>query len=90
MRSSTDRLLGRTPDEWFADAVRCYLEQHQGCPCCGARHCVFRSLWGTRVEYYCTACDFSAACDAASRYCTATCGDCPASPDVPLALEPAL
>ncbi len=53
----------RTPREWFEAAERCRLQEHQGCPCCGGRHCVFRSEWGGRVEYYCTACDFSASHD---------------------------
>jgi hypothetical protein len=60
----------RSPADWFADARRWYLEEHQGCPHCHGRHCVFRSQWGARVEYHCTECDFSAAHDAAtSRYC---------------------
>jgi hypothetical protein len=53
----------RTPVEWFAAAARSYLEEHQGCPCCHDRHCVFRSEWSDRDEYYCTACDFSACHD---------------------------
>jgi hypothetical protein len=72
---STDKFRGRTPDEWFAEAVRWYLEGHQGCPSCRQSHCVFRSRWGTRVEYYCTTCDFSVAQDAASKRCTATGGE---------------
>ncbi|HVS38067.1 MAG TPA: hypothetical protein VMS17_21075 [Gemmataceae bacterium] len=52
-----------TPKQWFEAAEHCQLYEHQGCPCCHGRHCVFRSDWGGRVEYYCTACDFSASHD---------------------------
>lgn len=48
---------------WYALAERCYAEEHQGCPSCRQRHCVFRSRWGARTEYHCTACDFSASRD---------------------------
>jgi hypothetical protein len=54
----------RSPKEWFEAAERSYGRDHQGCPSCRKTHCVFRSQWGTRAEYYCTACDFSAASDA--------------------------
>jgi hypothetical protein len=53
----------QSPRQWFEDAERWYRDEHQGCPCCRARHCVFRSEWGGRVEYYCTSCDFSACHD---------------------------
>jgi hypothetical protein len=53
-----------TADQWFAEASRWYVEGHQGCASCHGRHCVFRSEWGSRVEYHCTACDFSACHDA--------------------------
>jgi hypothetical protein len=52
-----------TPSDWFEAAECCHLHEHQGCPCCRGRHCVFRSEWDGRVEYYCTACDFSASHD---------------------------
>ncbi len=52
-----------TPREWYEAAERCRLQEHQGCPCCGGRHCVFRSEWAGRVEFYCTTCDFSASHD---------------------------
>jgi hypothetical protein len=61
-----DADVGRTAVEWFQDAVRWYVARHQGCPCCGDQHCLFRSAWGERVEYYCSACDFSAAHDRGS------------------------
>jgi hypothetical protein len=75
MGSSVERLPGRTAEEWFNDAVRWYLEGHQGCPCCQAHHCVFRSVWGLRIEYHCTACDFSVARDGQSLRCTASRGE---------------
>jgi hypothetical protein len=53
----------RTPAQWFEEAVRWYVEAHQGCPCCGEQHCVYRSVLGACVEYYCTSCDFSACLD---------------------------
>jgi hypothetical protein len=49
----------RTPVEWFVEAARWYVEGHQGCASCGGQHCVFQSSWGHRIEYYCSACDFS-------------------------------
>jgi hypothetical protein len=65
----------RSPAQWFAEAVRCYLEAHQGCPCCGNQHCVFRSEWGARVEYYCSACDFSTCEDHQTGRCYAVLGE---------------
>ena len=52
-----------TARDWFDEAVRCYSQEHQACPCCRARHCVFRARWGGRTEYHCNECDFSAAHD---------------------------
>jgi hypothetical protein len=88
--------LGRSADEWFADVLRWYTEEHQGCPSCQERHCVFRAEWGTRVEFYCTACDFSAARDSASNRCTVVAGDSPpaldflSDSDWPFEIRPAL
>jgi hypothetical protein len=73
--STANGLQGRTADEWFAEALHWYVEGHQGCPCCQTQHCVFRSQWGARVEFYCTTCDFSAARDGLSKRCTAERGD---------------
>ena len=56
-----------TPLEWYEAAQSWHVTEHQGCPCCCARHCVFRSEWGERIEYYCTACDFSASHDRQTR-----------------------
>src|SRR5438046_1127728 len=59
----------RTPMEWFGEATRWYLQGHQGCACCHGQHCVYRSEDGPRVEYDCTAGDFSACHDVRSgRY----------------------
>jgi hypothetical protein len=70
--------MERTAAEWFAEARRWYIEEHQGCPRCQARHCVFRSQWGQRVEYHCTACDFSTAHDGqTSRFCVGSPGSHP-------------
>jgi len=64
------------PAEWYEAAEQWHVEQHQGCPYCCGRHCVFRSEWGDRVEYHCTACDFSASLDQRTgRYFTTTDAD---------------
>jgi hypothetical protein len=65
----------RPPSEWFERAAAWYVEGHQGCACCGGRHCVFRSEWGLRVEYYCSVCDFSACHDLRTDHYYATPGD---------------
>jgi hypothetical protein len=61
-----------TPAEWYEAAESWHTEHHQGCPCCRACHCVFRSEWGERVEYHCTACDFSASRDQRTGRCFTT------------------
>jgi len=61
-----------TTGEWYEAAEFWHTEEHQGCPCCRGRHCVFRSEWGDRVEYYCTACDFSASRDRQTGRCFTT------------------
>jgi hypothetical protein len=48
----------RSPQEWFAEAVRFYVEHHQGCPWCGGCHRVFHTETEVQREYYCTGCDF--------------------------------
>jgi hypothetical protein len=50
----------RSPQEWFQEAARCYLEQHQGCPWCGSAHCVHYRREGSRIIYICNRCDFRA------------------------------
>jgi hypothetical protein len=52
-------LQDRSPAEWYREAVRRYVTEHQACAACDARHCVFRSEGGGRVEYSCAACGFS-------------------------------
>jgi hypothetical protein len=65
----------QSPIEWFAEAARWYVEAHQGCPCCGHQHCVFRSEWGPRIEYYCSLCDFSTCHDRQTGRCYAALGE---------------
>ncbi len=48
----------RTPRDWFQEAVRCYVEKHQGCAWCGDAHQVFHFQQGKQVVYYCNSCDF--------------------------------
>jgi hypothetical protein len=85
MTSDSDTGQPQTARDWFAEARRCYLEEHQGCPCCHGRHCVFRARWGSRVEYHCNECDFSAAHDDQTGECAATSGREPGG--APLVLE---
>jgi hypothetical protein len=72
--------------QWFIKAIRWYVEEHQGCPRCRGRHCVFRATWGSRIEYHCTECDFSAAHDETAGTYAANLGE-PTPTGVPL--EPA-
>jgi hypothetical protein len=65
----------RTPSEWFRSAKEWYVEGHQGCVCCGGQHCVFRTEWYQRVEYYCSVCDFSACHDLRKGQYYAAVGD---------------
>ena len=46
--------------DWFIEAERCYLENHQGCPWCGGSHRVFQCNEGENTVYFCQACDFKA------------------------------
>jgi len=55
----------RTSAEWFAEAARCYIENHQGCAWCGGSYRVFHTSRDSQNEYYCHGCDFRAAHDAA-------------------------
>lgn len=80
----------RTPQEWYDAAARCYVEGHQGCPKCGRSHCVFRARWGERVEYYCSACDFSSCYDGATNEYLAAAGDGRQLAETLLAVEPSL
>jgi hypothetical protein len=65
----------RAPSEWFQWAAEWYVQGHQGCVCCGRQHCVFRTEWCHRVEYYCSACDFSTCHDSRTGHYYATLGD---------------
>jgi len=67
-------LTGPAPYDWYAQAERAYVEQHQGCPSCGGQHCVFRSVWDHRIEYYCSLCDFAVCRNQATGVCMATPG----------------
>lgn len=49
-----------TPAQWYQEAVRCYVDGHQGCPWCLGSHRVFRSEREGRLDYYCNCCEFYA------------------------------
>jgi hypothetical protein len=49
-----------SPATWFEEVARSYIENHQGCPWCGACHCVFRSRRPEREQFSCSECDFFA------------------------------
>ena len=53
----------RSAAEWFHEAARCYIEQHQGCAWCGSAHEVYRRREGDRLTYSCHRCDFRAGHD---------------------------
>jgi hypothetical protein len=63
-----------TAEDWFRAAMECHVVEHQGCPCCHEQHCVFRSSWGKRLEFYCSSCEFSACLDDRTGYYHATPG----------------
>lgn len=46
-----------TAEDWFQEAARCYLEQHQGCAWCGGSYRVFRRTEGKHLTYSCHRCD---------------------------------
>jgi hypothetical protein len=54
MRDGADEIAAA----WFEKAVACYVECHQGCPWCGASHCVFRTRRADYEQYSCSSCDF--------------------------------
>src|SRR5262245_64110564 len=87
MAPGVGRDVERSADEWFVEATRWYLEGHQGCARCHRQHCVFRSEWGLRVEYHCTACDFSAGHDTQTGLSCASMGEPPARGGVLLCAE---
>jgi hypothetical protein len=52
--------LERASREWYEEAARCYMENHQGCAWCGGAHRVFKRQQDSGVEYFCNGCDFRA------------------------------
>jgi hypothetical protein len=54
---------GRTPQEWFQEAARCYLDKHQACAWCGWPHRVYQLVQDQQIVYYCYGCDFRAGHD---------------------------
>jgi hypothetical protein len=68
----------RTPRDWFAEAMRCYLERHQGCAWCHQSHCVYQTTHGHEREYWCNACDFRTSYDAANDHYSSYPGEDPA------------
>jgi hypothetical protein len=65
----------RQARDWFHAAARCYVEKHQACASCGEQYCVLRSEWGSRIEYHCSACDFSVSHDSVSGLSFMAAGD---------------
>src|SRR4051812_45300149 len=82
-----EHCANRAPSEWFVEATRWYLQGHQGCAHCREQHCVFRSAYGVRVEYYCTACDFSVCHDTQTDRYFAALGEKEHQPGALLAAE---
>jgi hypothetical protein len=60
----------RTPQEWFHEAARCYIEMHQGCAWCGGAHQVHHRSEGNKMTYSCHRCDFRVSRDLATGHCT--------------------
>lgn len=56
----------RTSRQWFEEAVRCYVDMHQGCPWCHGSHRVYQLQRGQEQIYTCQGCDFQASHDAGS------------------------
>ena len=53
----------RSAQEWYALAERKYVDNHQGCVWCDGSHRVFCARQGTKITYYCQACDCQASFD---------------------------
>jgi hypothetical protein len=49
-----------TAAQWFQEAARCYIEEHQACAWCGGPYRVFRRTEGDHLTYSCHRCDFRA------------------------------
>ncbi len=52
-----------TPADWFEKAAHAYVEGHQACAWCGGSYVVYRFQRGSRLEYYCSECEFYAGHD---------------------------
>jgi hypothetical protein len=55
--------LARSAADWFQDAERAYVEQHQGCAWCGGAYRVRLASVGSKHAYTCQRCDFQASFD---------------------------
>jgi len=64
-----DSPVQRTAAEWFAEAQRSYIEDHQGCPWCGGSHRVHHVHSSTKTIFACQHCDFQAFRDTQSARC---------------------
>lgn len=53
----------RSAKEWFEEAARCYVANHQGCAWCGGSHRVFHRNKDNQQSYYCHGCDFKVGLD---------------------------
>jgi hypothetical protein len=67
--------IERSAADWLLAAMDCYVVEHQGCPYCHERHCVFRSLWAKRIDFYCSTCEFAVCLDGQTGTCHATPGN---------------
>ncbi|MBM4072879.1 MAG: hypothetical protein FJ271_28715 [Planctomycetes bacterium] len=56
----------RSAEQWYREATRCYLENHQGCAWCGGPHRVFCKHGDNRQVYFCHVCDFQVGLDEAT------------------------
>jgi hypothetical protein len=81
-------LQDRSPAEWYREAARSYVTAHQACAVCEARHCVFRSEVGGRVEYSCAACGFSVCHENRTSAYIAAAGDEMDAECVPFVVRP--
>lgn len=57
----------KAPDQWFAQAKRVYMEQHQGCAWCGGSHRVHAYEHGGSQVFHCQRCDFQVSFDSRTR-----------------------
>jgi hypothetical protein len=59
----------RNAADWFAEAKRCYIEEHQGCPWCGGPHRVTHVESPERTAFACQRCDFQVVQDHRTGQC---------------------